>query len=173
MALDPLYFAVRDSVPHGLRFDKGECADCSQGHNVKNFGAGCADGRKWSHAIFGASVKRSDTGRGKSEECGEGVEIDNTCFAHGGKLFLAQLSVATFGTNLFHWNDSFHGYITGRRREGAIDHSKSCVGEIEKEGIQRMTDSEDMSNAFACTSANCRAEVLEELINETDRPMFF
>ena len=36
-----------------------------------------------------------------------------------------------------------------------------------------MTDFEDMSNAFACTSANCRAEVLEELINETDRPMFF
>ena len=30
-----------------------------------------------------------------------------------------------------------------------------------------------MSDAFACTSANCRAEVLEELINETDRPMFF
>ena len=36
-----------------------------------------------------------------------------------------------------------------------------------------MMDFEDMSNAFACTSANCRAEVLEKLINETDRPMFF
>ena len=44
---------------------------------------------------------------------------------------------------------------------------------LKKEGIQHMTDFEDMSNAFACTSANCRAEVLEELINETDRPMFF
>ena len=42
-----------------------------------------------------------------------------------------------------------------------------------KEGIQHMTDFEDMSDAFACRSANCRAEVLEELINETDRPMFF
>ena len=30
-----------------------------------------------------------------------------------------------------------------------------------------------MSNAFACTSANGRAVVLEELISETDRPMFF
>ena len=36
-----------------------------------------------------------------------------------------------------------------------------------------MTDFEDVSDAFACTSANCRAEVLEELMNETDRPMFF
>ena len=26
---------------------------------------------------------------------------------------------------------------------------------------------------FACTRANCKAEVLEELINEADRPMFF
>ena len=34
---------------------------------------------------------------------------------------------------------------------------------LKKEGIQHMTDFEDMSNAFACTSANCRAEVLEEL----------
>ena len=44
---------------------------------------------------------------------------------------------------------------------------------LKKEGIQHMTDFQDMSNAFACTRANCRAEVLEELINETDRPMFF
>ena len=39
---------------------------------------------------------------------------------------------------------------------------------LKKEVIQHMTDFEDMSNAFACTSANCRAELLE-----TDRPMFF
>ena len=44
---------------------------------------------------------------------------------------------------------------------------------LRKEGIQHLTDNEDMSNAFACTSANCRAEVLEELITEADRPMFF
>ena len=44
---------------------------------------------------------------------------------------------------------------------------------LKEEGIQHMTYFEDMSNALACTSANCRAEVLEELINETDRPMFF
>ena len=44
---------------------------------------------------------------------------------------------------------------------------------LRKEGIQHLTDFEDMSNAFACTSAECRAEVLEELINETDRPMSF
>ena len=30
MALDPLYFAVRDSIPHGLGFDKGECAKLTQ-----------------------------------------------------------------------------------------------------------------------------------------------
>ena len=44
---------------------------------------------------------------------------------------------------------------------------------LRQEGIQHLTDFEDMSNAFACTRANCRAEVLEELINEVDRPMFF
>ena len=44
---------------------------------------------------------------------------------------------------------------------------------LRKEGIQHLTDFEDMSNAFACTSVNCKAEVLEELINEADRPMFF
>ena len=44
---------------------------------------------------------------------------------------------------------------------------------LRQEGIQHLTDLEDMSNAFACTSANCRAEVLEELINEVDRSMFF
>ena len=27
MALDPLYFAVVDSIPHGLGFEKGECAE--------------------------------------------------------------------------------------------------------------------------------------------------
>ena len=31
---------------------------------------------------------------------------------------------------------------------------------LRKEGIQHLTDFEDMSNAFACTSANCIAEVL-------------
>ena len=36
-----------------------------------------------------------------------------------------------------------------------------------------MADFEDMGSAFACKIANCRAEVLEELINETDRQMFF
>ena len=69
------------------------------------------------------------------------------------KIFSAQLCVATFGTNLFTLMIRFM--------------------RLKKEGIQHMTDFEDMSNAFACTSANCRAEVLENLINETDRPMFF
>ena len=36
MALDPLYFAVGDSIPHGLGFDKGVCAKLTEGHNVKN-----------------------------------------------------------------------------------------------------------------------------------------
>ena len=30
MALDPLYFAVRDSIPHGLVFDKSECLKLTQ-----------------------------------------------------------------------------------------------------------------------------------------------
>ena len=68
------------------------------------------------------------------------------------KFFSAQLCVATFGTNLFTLMIRFM--------------------RLKKEGIQHMTDFEDMSNAFACMSVNCRAEVLEKLINETDRPMF-
>ena len=31
-----------------------------------------------------------------------------------------QLCAATFAILLFTWNDAFHGYITGRRREGAM-----------------------------------------------------
>ena len=73
----------------------------------------------------------------------------------------------------FHWNYLFQGYITGRRQEGAMITQRAVSVRLKKEGIQHMTDFEDMSNALACTSANCRAEVLEELINETDRPMFF
>ena len=37
---------------------------------------------------------------------------------------------------------------------------------LRQEGIQHLTDFEDKRNAFACTRANCRAEVLEELINQ-------
>ena len=30
MVLDPLYFAVRDLIPHGLGFDQEECAKLTQ-----------------------------------------------------------------------------------------------------------------------------------------------
>ena len=30
VAVDPLYFAVRDSTPHGLEFDKAECTKLTQ-----------------------------------------------------------------------------------------------------------------------------------------------
>ena len=75
MALDPLYFAVADSIPHGLGFDQGECAKLTVAKNTMLNILVCG-WRKWGHAILGASVKRSDTGQGKSEEWGEGVEID-------------------------------------------------------------------------------------------------
>ena len=58
-------------------------------------------------------------------------------------------------------------------REGAMITERAVSWRLMQEGIQHLTDFEDTSNAFACTSANCRAEVLEELINEVDRPMFF
>ena len=73
----------------------------------------------------------------------------------------------------FTWNVAFHGYITCRRREGAMVTQRAATVRLRKEGVQHLTDFEDMSNAFACSSANCRAEMLEELINETDRPMYF
>ena len=71
----------------------------------------------------------------------------------------------------FIWNDAFHGYITGGRRELLRLPMERC--HAAKRGHSALTDFEDMSNAFACTSATCRAEVLEELITEEDRPMFF
>ena len=42
MALDPLYLAVEDSVPHGFGFDKGECAKLTAAKDTmfKKIGAG-------------------------------------------------------------------------------------------------------------------------------------
>ena len=34
MALDPLYYAVRDSTPQGLGFDKAECMKLTQAKDV-------------------------------------------------------------------------------------------------------------------------------------------
>ena len=99
------------------------------------------------------------------------VAIDTHVLHMVESSFLAQLCVATFVINFCHWNDSFHGCIIGRRRDGAMHRAVSV--RFKKDGIQHMTDFEDMSNAFACTSVNCRAEVLEELVNETDISMFF
>ena len=88
------------------------------------------------------------------------------------KAFFSAILRRNLRNSSFHWNDAFHGYITGRRREGAMITQRAVSMRLRKEGIQHLTDFEDR-NAFACTSAECRAEVLEELINETDRPMFF
>ena len=63
--------------------------------------------------------------------------------------------------------------FTGGRRERAMITQRAVSWRLRKEGIQHLTEFEDMSNAFACTSANCRVEVLEELITEADRSMFF
>ena len=67
MALDPLYFAVEDSFPHGLGLDKGECAKLTVAKDTMLkllVQERCADGG------HGA------TGQGKPEEWGEGVETD-------------------------------------------------------------------------------------------------
>ena len=63
-------------------------------------------------------------------------------FCTGGKLSLGQPCVATFVTN----------HSTGRRREGAMITQRAVSVRLKKEGIQHMTDFEDMSNAFACKS---------------------
>ena len=61
----------------GLDLTRESEADSGEGHAVEDSGTGEMCGwRKWSHAILGASVKRSDTGHGKSEEWCEGVAID-------------------------------------------------------------------------------------------------
>ena len=166
MDLDPLYFALRDSTPHGLVFDKAECMKLTRANDVLLkilVQVRCADGGNG--ALLG---QRSDTGQWKSEEWCKGAAIDprwKAFFSAGLRRNLRNPPVT--------WNDAFHRYITGRRREGAMTTQKAVTVELRKEGIQHLTDFEDTSNAFACTSANCRAEVLEELINESDRPLFF
>ena len=80
MALDPLYFAVRDSTPHGLGFDNTDSGKLTrvERHVVEDSGAGeVCRRRQWSSTIFGTSVERGDTGQGESEEWGERVEINS------------------------------------------------------------------------------------------------
>ena len=41
------------------------------------------------------------------------------------------------------WNDAFHGYITGRRREGAMITQRVVSWRLRQEGIQHLTDFEE------------------------------
>ena len=91
--------------------------------------------RKWSHAILGASVKRSDIGQGKSEEWGEGVEIDTHVLHMVESFFFSAALCRNRRDQPFHWNNSLHGCITGWRREGAMITQRAVSVRLKKEGI--------------------------------------
>ena len=172
MALDPLYFAVRDSTPHGRQHGQWE-VDSFERHVVEDSGAGeVCRRRQWSSTIFGTSVDRGDTGQGNRKSGAKELRLIHM-FCMWWKAFFSAILRRNLRNSSFNWNDAFHGYITGRRREGAMITQRAVSMRLRKECIQQLTDFKDMSNAFTCTSAEIRAEVLEELINETDRPMFF
>ena len=131
MALDPRCFAVGDSIPHGLGFDNGLTA--AKDTMFKNSGAGEVCGwRKWSNDILGASVKRSDTGQEKSEV--KALRMVHM-FCTWWKVFFRAALRRNLRDQPFHWNDSFHGYITGRRREGAMITQRAVSVRLQKEGI--------------------------------------
>ena len=162
MALDPLYFAVRDSTPHGLGFRQNGVhkTDSGEGRAAEDSVAGEVRGwRQWSSAILGTFVKRSDTGQGKSEDWCKGAAIDPHVLHMVESLFQC-CSAPQPSRDAFDWNDAFHGCSTGRRREGAVVSQRAVTVRLQKEGIQHITDFEDMSNAFSCASAKCRVEVL-------------
>ena len=104
MALDPLYLAVEDSVPHGFGFDKGECAKLTAAKDTM-FKKLVQVRRKWSHAIFGTPVQRSDTGQGKPEEWGEGVETDTHVLHLLESFFFSAALRRNLRDQPFHWND--------------------------------------------------------------------
>ena len=106
MALDPLYFAVGLSVPHGLGFDKGECAELTAAkdtlYSKKKVQVRCADrGNEatpyLAHLFGGVTLHK----RKPEEWGGVGVETGTNVLHVVETFFLAQLCVATFGTNLF------------------------------------------------------------------------
>ena len=172
MALDPRSYAVRDLVPHGLGYDASECTKLTQARNTLLkvlVQVRCADGGN------GATPHLAHLSRGVTLDKGNkksGVKALRLIhmFCTWWKTFFGAALRRSLRDQLVSWNDSFHGYITGRRREGAMITQRVVSWRLRQAS---RTDFEDMSNAFACTRANCRAEVLEELINEADRPMFF
>ena len=99
MALDPLYFAVRDSTPHGLGFDKAECTKLTQAKDVQ----------------------LKILVQGNSEE----------------SLFLVQRCAATFTIRP----------LPGTMPRGSHGHRAVTV-RLRTEGIQHLTDFEDLRNAF-------------------------
>ena len=175
MALDPRYYAVRDLIPHGLGYDVNECAKLTQARNTLLkvlVQVRCADGGNGATPYLAHLSRGVTLDKGNKKSGVKALRLIHM-FCTWWKAFFGDALRRSLRDPPFIWNDAFHGYITGRRRECAMITQRAVSWRLRKEGIQHLTDFEDMSNAFACTSVNCRAEVLEELINEADRPMFF
>ena len=170
MALDPRYYAVRDSIPHGVGCDATECTKLTKARNTLLkvlVQVRCADGGNGATPYLAHLSRGVTLDKGNKKSGVKALRLIHM-FCTWWKAFFGAALRRSLRDQPVSWDDAFHGYITGRRRKGAM-----ITQRLRQEGIQHLTDFEDMSNAFACTRANCRAEVLEELINEVDRPMFF
>ena len=57
-----------------------------------------------------------------------------------------------------------HGYLPGRRREGAMAVQQIVQSSVSKLGLSSMAHLRDMTNAFACTKDVVRRESLHDLV---------
>ena len=70
------------------------------------------------------------------------------------------------------WPHWFHGYLPGRRREGAMLTQRAIQWKSDFAGLSTLNDLRDMKNAFACTVPHVRSETVRELIEPTHVNIF-
>ena len=99
MALDPLYLAVEDSVPHGLGFDKGECAKLTAAKDTmfKNW---CRYGGNGATPYLAHLSRGVTLDKGNRKSGVKALRLTHMFCTWWKAFFLAQLCVAIFGTNL-------------------------------------------------------------------------
>jgi hypothetical protein len=83
-------------------------------------------------------------------------EYDGRCKAEGNEI----------------WKSYQHGYLPGRRREGAMAVQRVMSERLARLGIDCINDLEDMTNAFACTRNESRVQTINELVRADDRLLF-
>ena len=63
----------------------------------------------------------------------------------------------------------YHGYLPGRRREGAMLSQRALGERLRVAGVRHLNDIKDMTNAFASAREECRERAIVNLTKEDDR----